>query len=591
MYIGSTGERGLHHLVYEVVDNSVDEALAGHCDHIAVTLLADGGVRVEDNGRGIPTDMHEGEGVPAVTLALTLLHAGGKFGGGGYKVSGGLHGVGVSVVNALSTRLQVDVRNRGHHWRQTFTYGVPDAPLEQLEETDETGTTVTFWASEDIFETTHYSFETLTSRFREMAFLNKGLEIVVRDERLPAPGHGRGGRRGRGVDRQRRRRRPVGQRRARAAVPLRRRAGRLRQPPQPHPRRRAPQRHLASRRRPAASRGDSALSLELAMQWNTGFTESVHTFANTINTHEGGTHEEGFRAALTTTVNTWAEQWGLVKKREDRVSGDDVREGLTAIISIKLAEPQFEGQTKTKLGNTEARSFVQKARQRPARCLAGGEPGRGQGHRAQGDRGRYRADRRAQGPRPRPQPQGPARWWRAARQARRLPVQQPRRVRAVRRRGQLGGRLGQGRPRPAYAGDPADPRQDPQRREGPHRPGAGQHRGAVDHLRPRHRHPRGLRPRQAALRQGHLDGRRRRRRPAHLHPAAHAAVPVHAAADRERPRLSGPAAAVQDQVDQLAARAGVLRAGARRPAGRRAPRRASDCPRTARSSATRASAR
>ena len=363
MYIGSTGERGLHHLVYEVVDNSVDEALAGHCDHIDVTLLADGGVRVIDNGRGIPTDIHQGEGIPAVTLALTLLHAGGKFGGGGYKVSGGLHGVGVSVVNALSSRLQVDVNNRGHHWRQSFTYGVPDGPLEQLESTEATGTTITFWASDDIFETTRYSFETLTARFREMAFLNKGLEIVVRDERsgadeiadavadataLPEPD---------GSDDH------VGEagsfgmeRRFRYDGGLVDYVNHLNRAKEP-----AHRSVIAFETEAVGVRGESALSLELAMQWNTTFTESVHTFANTINTHEGGTHEEGFRSALTSTVNYWAEQWGLVKKRDDRVSGDDIREGLTAIISIKLAEPQFEGQTKTKLGNTEARSFVQKA--------------------------------------------------------------------------------------------------------------------------------------------------------------------------------------------------------------------------------------
>ena len=186
MYIGSTGERGLHHLVWEIVDNAVDESLAGHCDRIEVTLLDDGGVRVTDNGRGIPTDTAPGQEMPAVTMALTVLHAGGKFGGGGYKVSGGLHGVGVSVVNALSSRLQVDVQPR-HHWRQSFSLGVPDGPLEQLEATGETGTTVTFWASEDIFETTTYSLETITSRIREMAFLNKGLEIVVRDERSAPP--------------------------------------------------------------------------------------------------------------------------------------------------------------------------------------------------------------------------------------------------------------------------------------------------------------------------------------------------------------------------------------------------------------------
>jgi len=361
MYIGSTGERGLHHLVYEVVDNSVDEALAGHCDRIEVTLLPDGAVRVVDNGRGIPTDVHPVEGIPAVTMALTLLHAGGKFGGGGYKVSGGLHGVGVSVVNALSSRLQVDVFNRGHHWRQTFTYGEPDGPLEQLEATDVTGTTITFWASQEIFETTHYSFETLASRFREMAFLNKGLEIIIRDER---PGAGEiaeavadatidptvdGGPDGVKPD-------PEGGMERRfcydgGLVDYVAHLNRAKDPAH---------RSIISFEADSAANGGMEMSLEMAMQWNTGFTESVHTFANTINTHEGGTHEEGFRSSLTTLVNGWGEEWGLIKKREDRVSGDDVREGLTAILSLKLAEPQFEGQTKTKLGNTEARSFVQK---------------------------------------------------------------------------------------------------------------------------------------------------------------------------------------------------------------------------------------
>jgi DNA gyrase subunit B len=361
MYIGSTGERGLHHLVTEVVDNSVDEALAGHCDRIEVTLLPDGGVQVVDNGRGIPTDVHPIEGIPAVTMALTMLHAGGKFGGGGYKVSGGLHGVGVSVVNALSSRLQVDVFNRGHHWRQTFTYGEPDGPLQQLEPTDRTGTTITFWASADIFETTHYSFETLTARFREMAFLNKGLEIIIRDERP-------------GAD-------EIAEAVADATISPSVDGGPDRVRPDPHGgmerrfryegglvdyvahlnRAKDPaHRSIISFEADSAANGGMEMSLEMAMQWNTGFTESVHTFANTINTHEGGAHEEGFRSALTSLVNYWGEQWSLIKKREDRVSGDDVREGLTAILSLKLAEPQFEGQTKTKLGNTEAKSFVQK---------------------------------------------------------------------------------------------------------------------------------------------------------------------------------------------------------------------------------------
>jgi len=353
MYIGSTGERGLHHLVYEVVDNSVDEALAGYCSTIDVTIQADGGVRVIDDGRGIPVDEHPIEKIPAVTLVLTSLHAGGKFGGGGYKVSGGLHGVGVSVVNALSQKLYVEVKRDGYRWTQSFTYGVPDGPLERLEETQETGTTTTYYASEEIFETTVYSFETLTTRFREMAFLNKGLEIIIRDERA-------------GTDE------------IREAVAdntstedddinvestsgLERRfcydGGLVDYVNHINVGSKSPlHREVIDIE---AENQKSGLSLEVAMQWNTSFSESVHTFANTINTHEGGTHEEGFRAALTYTVNRFAETQGLIKKKEDRLTGDDVREGLTAIISIKLAEPQFEGQTKTKLGNTEARSYVQ----------------------------------------------------------------------------------------------------------------------------------------------------------------------------------------------------------------------------------------
>ena len=364
MYIGSTGERGLHHLIWEIVDNAVDEALAGHCDRIEVTLLADGGVRVSDNGRGIPTDTAPGQEMPAVTMALTMLHAGGKFGGGGYKVSGGLHGVGVSVVNALSRKLQVDVRNRGYHWRQTFSLGVPDGPLEQLEPLgpdDETGTTVTFWPSPDIFETTTYSLETITNRIREMAFLNRGLEIIVRDERAHADdiaeavaddtissdvdgGHDAIRSDGQALEQR--------FKYDRGLIDYVEHLNRRKEKANPS--------IISFSAEQEGTDERSAMSLEIAMQWNTSFTESVHTFANTINTHEGGTHEEGFRAALTSLINNWGEEWGLIKKKEDRVSGDDIREGLTAIISIKLGEPQFEGQTKTKLGNTEAKSFVQR---------------------------------------------------------------------------------------------------------------------------------------------------------------------------------------------------------------------------------------
>ena len=350
MSIGSTGERGLHHLVYEVVDNSVDEALAGHCDRIEVTLLADGGVRVRDNGRGIPVDNVASEGRPAVEVVLTVLHAGGKFGGGGYKVSGGLHGVGVSVVNALSARLDVEIHREGHLWTQSYSLGVPDAPLRKQGPVEGTGTQITFWPSPDIFETTDYSFETLSNRFREMAFLNKGLTIVLRDERPSAPeasAHDEIA----AVD-------APGDN-AVTEVVYRYDGGLVDYVT-----------HLGSRK-DAVHRTiiafeaedenvEGGLSLDIAMQWNTGFTESVHTFANTINTHEGGTHEEGFRAALTTLVNKFARDWGVLKEKDANLTGDDVREGLTAIVSIKLAEPQFEGQTKTKLGNTEAKSFTQR---------------------------------------------------------------------------------------------------------------------------------------------------------------------------------------------------------------------------------------
>ena len=364
MYIGSTGERGLHHLIWEVVDNAVDESLAGYCDRVVLTLLADGGIRVEDNGRGIPTDTAPGQELPALTMALTLLHAGGKFGGGGYKVSGGLHGVGISVVNALSSRVIVEVRNRGHEWRQTFSVGVPDGPLEKvrpMEPGERTGTTITYYASEEIFETTNYSLETITSRIREMAFLNKGLEIVLRDERPAAEemvDAVHDGTIDNEID-------------AAGNDAIRKGEGGGSEQVFKYDRGLVDYVEYLNRRKDKANptvinfdaeliTDDNHMSLELAMQWNTTFTESVHTFANTINTHEGGTHEEGFRAALTSLVNHWGEEWGLIKKREDRVSGDDIREGLTAIISIKLAEPQFEGQTKTKLGNTEAKGFTQR---------------------------------------------------------------------------------------------------------------------------------------------------------------------------------------------------------------------------------------
>ena len=332
MYIGSTGERGLHHLVYEVVDNAVDEALAGFCDRIDVTLLADGGVRVADNGRGIPVDEHPVEKRPAVEVVLTTLHAGGKFDGKSYAVSGGLHGVGVSVVNALSARLVVEIRRDGYVWRQSYRLSQPETALTRGEPTEETGTILTFWPDQDIFETTDWDFETLSRRLQEMAFLNRGLAISLTDER---PEHING---------------------------------------EPHVVNYCYEggiadfvRYLNASKEPVHSTvinfGDegTGISAEIAMQWNSTYSESVHTFANTINTAEGGTHEEGFRAALTSVVNRYAKEQKLLREKDDNLQGEDVREGLAAIIHVKLANPQFEGQTKTKLGNTEARSFVLKA--------------------------------------------------------------------------------------------------------------------------------------------------------------------------------------------------------------------------------------
>jgi DNA gyrase subunit B len=328
MYIGSTGERGLHHLVWEVVDNAVDEALAGFCDTIEVTLLADGGVRVVDNGRGIPVDMHPKEKRPTVEVVLTVLHAGGKFDGQAYAVSGGLHGVGISVVNALSKRIDLEIHKDGFVWRQRYNNSKPD-PLQQGEPTDRTGTSVTFWPDETIFETTTFVYETIYRRIQEYAFLNRGLTIALRDERPDVPEE---------------KREVVFCYKGGIADFVR---------------------HLNATKTPIhrsviefGSEGEG-IAVEIAMQWNESYGESVYTFANTINTHEGGTHEEGFRSALTTVVNKYGADKKLLKG-DEKLTGEDIREGLAAIISVKLANPQFEGQTKTKLGNTEARSFVQK---------------------------------------------------------------------------------------------------------------------------------------------------------------------------------------------------------------------------------------
>jgi DNA gyrase subunit B len=332
MYIGSTGERGLHHLVTEVVDNAVDEALAGYADTIDVTLLADGGVRVYDNGRGIPVDEHPIEKLPAVQVVLTTLHSGGKFDSQSYAVSGGLHGVGVSVVNALSTRLDVEIRKDGFVWRQSYEMSEPVTPLVRGEQTDETGTIITFWPDGSIFETTEWSFETLSRRMQEMAFLNRGLSITMTEQR---PEHITPD--------------------APSTVTFYYEGGIADFVS-----------YLNATKEPVhasiidfGEEGDG-IAAEIAMQWTGSYSESVHTFANTINTAEGGTHEEGFRAALTTIVNRWARDQNLIREKDDNLTGEDIREGLTAIVHVKLSEPQFEGQTKQKLGNTVAKSFVQR---------------------------------------------------------------------------------------------------------------------------------------------------------------------------------------------------------------------------------------
>ncbi|WP_305788490.1 DNA topoisomerase (ATP-hydrolyzing) subunit B [Symbioplanes lichenis] len=333
MYIGSTGERGLHHLVWEVVDNAVDEALAGFCDNIDVILLPDGGVSVTDNGRGFPVDLHPKLKKPGVEVALTVLHAGGKFDGKAYAVSGGLHGVGVSVVNALSTRMAVEIHKDGFVWRQKYNASKPDE-LIKGETTTTTGSTVQFWPDATIFETVEFDYQTIYRRLQEMAFLNKGLTINLVDQRPESADE----------------------------------EGKPRQVTFMYENGIADfVRHLNNTKTPVhksviefeAEAPEEGMALEIAMQWNESYGESVYTFANRINTHEGGTHEEGFRAALTNTINRYGAEKKFLKS-DEKLSGEDIREGLAAIISVTLANPQFEGQTKTKLGNTAMKSFVQK---------------------------------------------------------------------------------------------------------------------------------------------------------------------------------------------------------------------------------------
>ena len=358
MYIGSTNERGLHHLVWEVVDNSVDEAMAGYADKVEVTILADGGIEVIDNGRGIPVEMHP-SGAPTVQVVMTQLHAGGKFDSESYAVSGGLHGVGISVVNALSTRVEADIKRDGKHWYQNFTNAIPEE-LVAGGPAEGTGTTVRFWPDPEVFETTVFSFELIARRLQEMAFLNKGLTITLIDKRA-----------------------------SEEEIELETLAEEIAEG-DPETTVEAADEKAAKKKEKKKTfyypnglqdyvehlnksktaihptiislevKGEN-LEVEVAMQWNSGYAQSVHTFANTINTIEGGTHEEGFRAALTSLMNKYAREHKLLKEKEQNLTGDDCREGLAAVISVRVGEPQFEGQTKTKLGNSEVRGFVQKA--------------------------------------------------------------------------------------------------------------------------------------------------------------------------------------------------------------------------------------
>lgn len=358
MYIGSTNERGLHHLVWEVVDNSVDEAMAGYADKVEVTILADGGIEVIDNGRGIPVEMHP-SGAPTVQVVMTQLHAGGKFDSESYAVSGGLHGVGISVVNALSTRVEADIKRDGKHWYQNFTNAIPEE-LVAGGPAEGTGTTVRFWPDPEVFETTVFSFELIARRLQEMAFLNKGLTITLTDKRA-----------------------------SEEEIELETLAEEIAEG-DPETAVEAAEEKVVKKKEKKKTfyypnglqdyvehlnksktaihptiislevKGEN-LEVEVAMQWNSGYAQSVHTFANTINTIEGGTHEEGFRAALTSLMNKYAREHKLLKEKEQNLTGDDCREGLAAVISVRVVEPQFEGQTKTKLGNSEVRGFVQKA--------------------------------------------------------------------------------------------------------------------------------------------------------------------------------------------------------------------------------------
>ncbi len=474
MYIGSTGPRGLHHLVYEVVDNSVDEALAGRCDEVEITIHPDNSVTVRDDGAGIPVGVMKKEGRSALEVVMTVLHAGGKFGdGGGYKVSGGLHGVGVSVVNALSERVEVEVRRDGYVWEQSYERGKPQSEVRRGEPTKETGTTTTFLPDADIFETLDFDFKTLEERMRETAFLTRGLRIVIADER--DTGHRSEFRYEGGI------------------VDF---VAYLNENKEP------------IHKKVVSFSGESNEgTVEVAMQWNGSYQESVFSFANNINTHEGGSHLSGFRSALTSALNKYARDKGELREKDENLTGEDVREGLTAVISAKLQDPQFEGQTKTKLGNPGMQSFVQTVVYARLSEFLEENPQDARAVIRKAVSGRPGALGRPQGARSHP-PQVGARKLDLARQARGLLGQGPVAGGAVHRRRGLRRRVGGQRAGPQHAGGAAAAREDPQRREEPDRQGALERRSPGFDHRDRDRGARRVRHHQGSLPQGRAPDRR-----------------------------------------------------------------------------------
>ena len=537
MYIGSTGSRGLHHLIFEVVDNSVDEALAGRADLVEVLLHPDNSVTVRDNGSGIPVDVMPDQGLPAVTVVLTKLHAGGKFGGEGYKVSGGLHGVGVSVVNALSEWLTVEVSRDGKIWKQEFARGEPTTDLKAIGPTKETGTTVVFMPDHEVFDEVEWQEDVLIQRLRETAFLTKGLRIVFKDERAggkSAEFHYEGG--------------------------IKDFVAHVNQTKDPL--------HKTIVYFESDTNADMQTTgvVEVAMQWNGSYVESVFSFANNINTQEGGSHLTGFRSALTATLNKYARDKGLLKEKEDNLEGEDVREGLAAVISVKLSEPQFEGQTKTKLGNAWVEGLVkQTVNQRLAEFLEENPTEARQiiNKAVSAARARQAARKARDLTRRKSALESNSLPGRAGR----LPDQRSGVRRALPRRGPVRRRLGRRRPRPDLPGDPAAPRQGHQCGEEQDQQGSLERGDPVHRDSDRHGDRRGARHLEAPLppRDRH-DGRGRRRR---SHPDAHPHLPLpaDAGARRARARVHRRRAALPREDRECAAlrREGVAARGHARP--------------------------